>query len=61
MARKHIGSREQLAQRIGLPANTVRRTLNDEWDGEASPLVVRALCRELNINFQYILRDPRHW
>jgi DNA-binding Xre family transcriptional regulator len=61
MARKRIGSRGELAQRIGVPATTIRRVFNDQWDGEASGPVVRAICRELNVNFQRIIRDPRHW
>lgn len=59
MARKGIPHREELARRIQKPATTVRRSFNDQWEGESTGPIVTALSRSLGVDGRMLLRDPR--
>lgn len=59
MARKHIPHREELARRIRRPANSVRRSFDDRWDGEATGPLVVAIARELKVDSRKLIHDPR--
>lgn len=59
MARKGIPHREALAREIKQPATTVRRSFNEDWDGEATGPIVVALARTFRAPLHKLLRDPR--
>lgn len=60
MARKHIPHREALAKRIDKPATSVRRSFNEEWEGEATGPLAVAIARSLGIDSRKLIRDPRY-
>lgn len=61
MARRGIPHREELARRIKKPATSVRRSLNEAWEGEITGPILVALCRELQVPAHKLIRDPRHY
>lgn len=61
MARNGIAHREALAKRIRKPATSVRRSMNDAWEGEITGPILVAVCRELNVPAHKLIRDPRHY
>lgn len=61
MARNGIRHREDLARRIQKPATSVRRSINDQWEGEATGPILVAVCRELNVPPHKLIRDPRQY
>ena len=60
VACKHIPHREALAKKINKSAATVRRSFNEEWEGEATGPILVAICRTPNVPFRKLLRDPRY-
>ena len=59
MARKRIHHREELARRIRRPPNSVRRSFDEHWEGEATGPIVVAIARELQVDSRKLIRDPR--
>lgn len=59
MARMGIPHREALAKRIQKPATSIRRSFDEDWEGEATGPIVVAIARGLQVPLQKLLRDPR--
>lgn len=61
MVRNGIPHREALARRIQKPATSVRRSINEQWEGEITGPILVAVCRELNVPAHKLIRDPRQY
>jgi hypothetical protein len=61
MARKHIPHREALAKEIGKPATSVRRSFDEDWEGDATAPLMIAISRTFWVPFHKLIRDPRHY
>ena len=61
MARKHIPHREALAKKINKPATSVRRSFDEEWEGEATAPIVVAISRTFGVDGRKLIRDPRYY
>lgn len=61
MARKGIQHREALARKISKPPQTVRRSFDEDWEGDATGPLVVAITRTFGVPFHKLLRDPRYY
>lgn len=59
MASRHIRKREAAARKLGLPATTLRRSFDENWEGESTGPILVALCRAFDVPVQRLVRDPR--
>jgi hypothetical protein len=57
----NIPHREGLARYIGKSPTTVRRSFDEDWEGEATGPLVVAVSRTLGIPIEKLLRDPRRY